>query len=203
MISLRIKKIRVIFRFGFFASITLLILLNESVYAIFGMYACLIHEAGHLIAMKYHRVPVREIMFYSAGVRIEPGIKPEITPFFQNLLILVSGAAANMITAVISLAVFRLTDLNNAWIFYGVNLVIGVFNLLPLRMFDGGRIIGLFVNNFSSVEKAAENEAFRTKIDFLLIILTAIAFFILGNRNISLYLTLCYFAASEFFTDDR
>jgi membrane-associated protease RseP (regulator of RpoE activity) len=78
-----------------------------------------------------------------------------------------------------------------------VNLVIGAFNLLPLKMFDGGRIIGLFINTFGADEKAAENEAFRTKTDFLLIILTAVVFFILGNRNISLYLTLCYFFICE------
>jgi hypothetical protein len=81
------------------------------------MYACLIHEAGHLIAMKLSGVPVREIMFYSAGVRIEPGIKSEITPFFQNLIILISGAAANMITAIMSFLIFRVTTENNAWIF--------------------------------------------------------------------------------------
>ncbi|MDR0991897.1 MAG: hypothetical protein LBL87_03250 [Ruminococcus sp.] len=190
MIELRLGKTIFRLQFGFFAAVAILFLFYEGKTALWGLYACLLHEAGHLLAMRLCGVPVRSVMLYFAGIRIDTKNPREFLPPGREIFILISGAAVNFAVFILCL-LFRGSE--SATLFGAINLVIGLFNLLPLMMFDGGRLITALLNILCTPENAETLLRFRQKADLALIPAAAAVFFILGNRNISLYATLIYF----------
>ncbi|MDR0991747.1 MAG: hypothetical protein LBL87_02465, partial [Ruminococcus sp.] len=192
MIELQFGKTFFRLRFGFFASLALLFLFYEGKTALWSLYACLIHEAGHLFAMYFCGVPVRSVMLYGAGIRIDCKNPRQFLPPFTDFFILSAGPAVNFAVCLYCMLFFENTNLR---LFGAVNLVIGLFNLLPLTQFDGGRIISALTRVLCNAEKAEALDNFRRKSDLFVIPAAAIVFFALGNRNITLYVTLAYFMA--------
>jgi Zn-dependent protease len=190
MIELHLGKTLFRFRFGFFAAVALLFLFYEGKTAIWSLYACILHEAGHLAAIHLCGVPVRSVMLYFAGIRIDTKHPRQFLPPLSEIFILASGVTVNF---AVFLALLPFRENENAALFCAVNLVIGLFNLLPLTGFDGGRLLSAAVRLLCSDDNAERLFSFRKKTDIALIPAAALIFFILGNRNISLYATLIYF----------
>jgi Zn-dependent protease len=190
MIELHLGKTLFRFRFGFFAAVALLFLFYEGKTALWSLYACILHEAGHLAAMYFCGVPVRCVMLYFAGIRIDTKHPQDFFPPAREVFILAAGVAVNF---AVFLLLFPFRENENAALFSAINLVIGLFNLLPLTSFDGGRLITASLNAFCDPENAERLAAFRRNTDIVLIPAAAAVFFILGNRNVSLYATLIYF----------
>jgi Zn-dependent protease len=192
MIEFSVLKTVFRFRFDFFAAVAVLILFYEQKIALWGLCAALIHEAGHLLTMTLCDVPVRSVMFYGAGIRIDTKNRREFLPPLTDIIILAAGAAVNFAVFAYCALFFESVSVS---LFGAVNLVIGLFNLLPLSMFDGGRIISALTRAICSAERAERLDRFRLSIDFFIIPAAAIVFFALGNRNITLFITLAYFMA--------
>jgi Zn-dependent protease len=192
MIEFSVFKTVFRLRFDFFAAVAVLILFYEQKIALWGLCAALIHEAGHLLAMTLCDVPVRCVMFYGAGICIDTKNRREFLPPLTDIIILAAGAAVNFAVFAYFTLLFESVSVH---LFGAVNLVIGLFNLLPLSQFDGGRIISAIIFAVCPQGKAEKLDFFRQKMDFFIIPAVAIIFFILGNRNILLYVTLTYFMA--------
>ena len=69
MIEFKVKSIKICFHFSFFAIIALLLLMENHRYALYGLYACIIHELGHLMMMQTLGVKTDKIVFYGAGIQ--------------------------------------------------------------------------------------------------------------------------------------
>lgn len=128
------KGIRIRMTFGFL-SVWAMILLQSafSETAAAAMAACLLHELGHMAAMKLSGVKIRGLTFYSGGI----GLKSEPLSLLKTgreIFILAAGPLVNLFLGAISGAL-------GFGIFAGVNLSLMLFNLLPLSMLDGGRIM--------------------------------------------------------------
>jgi Zn-dependent protease len=200
MIELKLKTMVLRLRFDFFAAVAVLFLFYDEKIALWGLYAAIIHEAGHLIAMFFCDIPVKSVTLYGAGISIDTKHSRDFLPCATELFILFAGAAVNFAVCAYCAVFFENAAVK---LFGAINLVIGLFNLLPLSSFDGGRIISALIRAICSIERAESLEHFRQNLELFIIPAAAVAFFILGNRNITLYMTLAYFMAVTFTYKNR
>lgn len=114
---------------GFWAGLTLAVVVFGSV---------LLHELGHAIVARKLRVPIAGIELHFFGGVAKMAGSPRSPR--DEILIAVAGPAVSFALAGIGAMVSWLTPLPGAPLLAGVNLVLGVFNLIPALPMDGGRI---------------------------------------------------------------
>lgn len=90
--------------------------------------ACTLHELGHITMLHCIKHCNFAVHFSLCGAMIEP----DRLGYRQLLLTTVSGPAANMLGLL-----FRPLSP----VFANYNLILGLYNLLPLRILDGGTIL--------------------------------------------------------------
>ena len=96
------------------------------------------HETGHLLALRLARAKVERVRLTAFGAEIQADTR--YLPYPQEILCTLAGPAVNLILAVL-LARLAGNDLAA-----GVNLTLGLFNLLPIPALDGGRVLYLLVS---------------------------------------------------------
>lgn len=196
MLELNFRRVTAAFDFSFFAAVALLTLLGGN-YVLLGLAACLWHETGHLIAMRLCKIPVKRVVFYGAGIKIVPDKLINFTGFWASFLALISGSAANFTAS----AVLWSTPNADLKLFAAINLVIGLFNLLPLRHLDGGKLLLLLIRRLCTFSTACLMERFLGWLNVFLIMAVLIIFAFTGKGNFTLYATLCYLLVSSICAD--
>lgn len=193
MLSFKLGKLRISMCFSFFAIITLLLLLDGTNYAMLGLIACIVHELGHIFVMCLCSISPKKIIFYGAGIKIVPNYD-KITSVTQDFFVLIAGSLTNLI---IFSVLYPLSqgDFQIA-LFATINLVIGIFNLIPFKYFDGGRIIDLFINVFCEKNALVLRKIIRI-ISIIILIIFGVVFGITQKGNLSLYLSIGYIIFSE------
>lgn len=194
MIGFKIGHIQICFHFTFFAIIALLMLLEDTRYTIYGLYACILHELGHLFVMQLLGVKTSRILFYAAGIKIN-FLHQSILPFWKDLLILSGGCFINFFT--FGLFMFLSKTNEELLVFAVINLIIGIFNLLPVRGFDGEKISDLLIEQHLPIEKIVLAKRVMHIVCIGVIFILLFFFWFNHNRNISLYFTLLYFLFSS------
>lgn len=124
------------------------------------MFSAALHELGHLIAAKLLKIEISEINFGFSGVRIVT--EERLTSYKKELLLAMSGPLANILvfSAILVSSIIRKSgaegmfaefngilsggamSLEGAASFLAISsLVQAIMNLLPVKTFDGGRIL--------------------------------------------------------------
>lgn len=93
--------------------------------------AAFIHEASHLLIMSVLSAKPREILLVPGGINI---VQSCCDNNFYNILILISGPLSNFILFL----TFRGS-------FSSINLLLCIYNLMPLEGLDGGRILKIIL----------------------------------------------------------
>lgn len=93
-----------------------------------------LHECGHIIAMRCFRITLKSVKLRLFDIVIDADSNKEFTP---DLVVTLSGPAMNLILALIFYYVYKPLSY--------VNLFIGLFNLLPIDTFDGGHALSLLL----------------------------------------------------------
>jgi Zn-dependent protease len=104
--------------------------------ALFG--SVLLHELGHSLMAATYGVSTRHITLYPFGGIA--AIESEPNPGLEEFFIALAGPAVNFILAGL-LAPAMLINLQVFSILVGLNLAMGIFNLIPAFPMDGGRIL--------------------------------------------------------------
>lgn len=189
MIELRVRDTLLRLDFTFLAVLLLFLVLDQSGFALMGLYACLIHELGHLLAMLFVGCSPDRILFYGAGVKITSYQEYKL-PFAAQLTVLSFGSLTNLI----AFAVLYICGSGNlpTQMFGVIHLLIGLFNLLPLPIFDGGRILALVLGRILS-EQAARRLSRIVGIVLLTLLLgLSIVLFLGGHINFTAVATIGY-----------
>ena len=100
--------------------------------------AAMLHELGHLAALRLVGAAVEGIAFTSFGAEIRADTR--YLPYGKDILCTLAGPAVNLAAALI----FARTAGDH--LLAGANFVQGAFNLLPLTGLDGARALHLFLS---------------------------------------------------------
>lgn len=173
---------------GFWCILALFIYLQGLKTTFFLIASCLIHEFGHIVMMYLLGLKISSITISHKGFKIVCQGLPYLSNLKQ-ILVFLCGPLVNLIlyyiTQKIALIGFHSYDL---FTLSAINFFLMCFNLLPMKLLDGGQILSLIL---SSIIKNVKTHFFImnfislfTKISLL--ILGAI--FLIKNHNFSLIL---------------
>lgn len=174
------------------------------IYAILMLFA-LIHELGHLITGLVLGLKIEEISLIPVGFSIK--FKTEIKDYNQKIkkanlvslkkmIIAIAGPVTNLIIIGIVAIYYKLTQMTTILkipidlIIYS-NILIFIFNLLPIYPLDGGRMLKELVHIFVGLYKSytVTNNIANTVI-IILTIISSIA--ILIYKNIAILIIITY-----------
>jgi stage IV sporulation protein FB len=153
------------------------------------MLAAALHEGGHFAALRAFGAPVRSfgVDIFGADIRLEPW---ERLTYGQEIAAAAAGPAAN-------LAIALLSSWAGAYFFAGVNLALGLFNLLPLRPLDGGRIAYLSLSALCDPVMADRAAHVCTAVCGAALISAIAAYYVLGGRGIAALIPLAWLLCTE------
>lgn len=171
--------------FGFPAVLALLFLQNNQMFLKQWLKVCFVHELGHGLAMCLTGAGIREIRLYAAGIQLKTNNC--LFTVGQTLWIYVSGPLMNLLFAYLLREIQPLDAV--------LHLGMGLFNLLPYQMLDGGTALQCI---FGMRQQVLE---FRRI--FCIILSMILLSLLYWNRieNPTLYMMLIYLAFSEILVD--
>ena len=104
--------------------------------------AALLHELGHYAMLKHQGAQVEAIRISPFGAQMRLRPYPQLS-YGQEMLAVLAGPGVNLILAFVLAAAGKLWPLG--YLFSGAQLVLGLFNLLPILPLDGGAFLWLLV----------------------------------------------------------
>lgn len=140
------------------------------------------HEVVHYLVARHYKFSGFDIEFIAVGATIRLKDIDEAFPK-EDLVISVSGPAANLILSIFFYYIYRNFSSNLWYMLFSVNLVIGLFNLIPAFPLDGGRILRSILNLKITYKKA--NRIMMIVSIFIGIILMFFYMFLFLNGNSS------------------
>lgn len=180
------EKIQVTINIEIFLFIILFILTKQiDLYIIF-IFLTLVHELSHMIAGIILGLKPKKFMVMPFGFKIifdETNDKKKMEA--KKIIIAITGPAVNLILMVISAILHLHTNIIYA------NLVITLFNLIPIYPLDGGRILKAIL---SSKKESSKVYDIVNKISNITVIALTVAtsIIILYIRNIAIVFALAY-----------
>lgn len=166
------------------------------IYSLLMIFA-LIHEFGHILAGLFLGMKIKKIEIMALGVRVsfqknlEEYYKEEINKKIEKnkLIIAVSGPITNIFTAILFI-IFPI-EIKQVDILVYMNVLIALFNLLPIYPLDGGRILKSLLKFKFNTEQTLNYINHISNIT--IIILTAISsVLILYLKNIAFVFIIIY-----------
>lgn len=133
---LKFSKLEVTWGFGALLALALMAGAGEVLPLV--VLSALCHELGHLTALRLAGVGVEAFRLTAFGAEIRADTR--YLPYGREILCTLAGPAVNLALALI------LARVAGDYLLAGANLILGVFNLLPMPTLDGGRILFLLVS---------------------------------------------------------
>lgn len=162
------------------------------------MFFCIIHELAHLFAGLFMGLFPNKIEIMPFGFSISFKLKPKDYNLkiknasvleIKKIIIAIAGPAINIMLA------FVLYYVNvpfvDKWIVIYSNILIGLFNLIPIYPLDGARIIDGILYILLGRKKSIDYTNFITNITFIVFTMLC-SIGILYIKNISLFLINIY-----------
>ena len=187
--TFKILNTKIHISFIFAALICFMLATDRTGYLIPCMIAIILHELGHLFAMWLFECTPREIKLIPTSIEIIRGFSVKS---YGETIISLMGPIVNLFLSLIFYINYLLYEKNSFIVFSLLNLIIGLFNLLPVKGLDGGTILFNIAAQKRNLETAARLLSIITLI-FGFIILT-FAFFLLfnGSFNPSIFIIAIY-----------
>lgn len=143
------------------------------------------HEMVHYLFARYYKFSGFDIEFIAIGTVIKLKNLDEALPR-EDLIISVSGPAANLIFSAVFYFVYKNFQSNISYMLFSINLAIGLFNLIPAFPLDGGRILRSVLNLKVTYKKANRIMIIISLIVGMLFMLMYILLFLNGYSNFSI-----------------
>lgn len=184
LFKVRFKNTNIVITFSFLAVLTLCILLYSEKIIIISLLSSLLHECGHIAAIRGFNAGIKEIRLYGGGMKITRDIS--YLSFSKELIITFGGILVNFCLCIISYCFFKTA--------FAVNLAILIFNLLPIGCLDGARALMLTEEKYPCIKPLSVTV--KTIFCVLLLFLCLYSFLKL-NVSISVLVTAMFLAVGE------
>lgn len=127
---------------GFCLLLALLLFLDDENLVPWALFACFLHELGHWGAIRFLGGRVAALRLSIVGAEILPE-RSRMFSYREEVFIAGAGPGISILMAILGALAARveLFGTERMFLFAGLNLAAGVFNLLPLGPLDGGRIL--------------------------------------------------------------
>lgn len=175
--------------FLFVAVISLMLATDKTGLALPTLFAVSLHETGHLLAMWIIGTPPKSIRLIPASVQITRSISSR---YKNDIIVALSGPLVNFalfLTLYINYLIFD----NEGILYYSlINLIVGLFNLLPVTGLDGGTVL------FSLIAKKRDINRAMLTLKIISLCLGAVCLFLAitltlrGKLNVSVYIISVY-----------
>ncbi len=153
------------------------------------LFAVLIHEAGHLFAMCVADCQPRAIRLIPTSVQIVRGFSPKRG---GEVGITLCGPLAN-VSVFLSLFInYKLFGSEQSLKFALLNLVIALFNLLPVSGLDGGTLLETVIARFTDIYRAESIVRIITAVFAFCAFLLGVYLWVSGTVNISVFIVAMY-----------
>ena len=175
--------------FLFCATLCFMIAIDRTGLIIPTLFAVFIHESGHLLAMWAADCQPKAVRLIPTSVQIIRGFS---TKKYGEAAIAFCGPAANLVLFGVLYANYNIFGSEISLNFAILNLVIAVFNLLPVSGLDGGTILTLFIARFTNVYKAESTVRIITVVFAVVAFLLGVYLASIGTVNISVFIVAIY-----------
>lgn len=159
------------------------IVLDRSGVSFLTVAAAALHELGHLTAARLLKIRPHEMRLDVLGARLE--ITGRVLSYGEEWLLAAAGPIASLIGAALGALLWRVTPY--AEIFSCASLVLGLLNLLPIRTFDGGRMLECFCVSALGVRGAQRIMTGSSFLFLLLLWIVAVYFLLRAADGLSMF----------------
>lgn len=119
-----------------------LLLTDRSMLCAAVILAAAVHECGHLLAARWLKIPLHAMRLDLLGARLE--LSGGLLSFSEEWLLCAAGPLFSLLLSVVVSPLWRFFEL--AVLVSCASLLLGLLNLLPIRTFDGGRMLDAFLS---------------------------------------------------------
>lgn len=175
--------------FSFFA----LCISNNPVFSLLVLLCALLHEASHIIAIVLCGGKITDFYFHPFGAEIKYSSS---LSYKKDFIIALCGPLANLLTFAGSLPFLNINTNTYFMFFAFCSLFLALLNLLPLRSFDGGRMLGILYMSILPYEKALKLSKISELISLILLCVFCIFTIIFCGYNLSLIFICAYIFVS-------
>lgn len=172
--------------------ITIFYISNQiNIYAIL-MFFALLHEFGHMIAgMLLHlKIDCIEIMPFGFSIRFREKDNVDLTIRKRNVRKIIVALAGPITNLIIVFIIMMNKYVNNVELIYA-NILIAVFNLLPIYPLDGGKIIEALLDIKFGLEKKNTYLNIITKLTMIILTLIS-SILVFYYENIAIFFGIIY-----------
>ena len=193
--SLAGVKIRIGFLFSWVVAVLLCFDRTNAIRP--AVFFSLLHEAGHLSAIILTGQRPKQICFGLFGMSIVRG-NDLSESYIEEMITALAGPAVNIILALVFALAHCFFDNGTVNKAFAVNLIIGLFNLMPVFSLDGGRALESFLKY--KYDSFTSERILKTVSFFTLLLLDGLGIYVFVKSGynftlliISLYLTVLLF----------
>lgn len=169
----------------FAALVTIMLATDKTGFILPTFFAVFMHECGHLFMMWLLGCAPKEIRLIPASVQITNSFSGG---YKNDVLIALAGPCVNFLLFATLYYNFLCFKNEFTGCFALINLVLGVFNILPVKGLDGGTVLLSLLSKFCDINKAT----FLVKVFSLVIagviLTTAVLLTVKGKINPSLFI---------------
>ena len=131
----------------------LVLLSPRPAHTLLALSAAALHELGHLLAALRLDIPISSLSFELLGARIN--VSGRLYSYKDEILLCLAGPAANAVCGILSFISIAFFGEHELLAFFAVaSFSLCILNLLPIRSFDGGRILSCALCRFAAPGRA-------------------------------------------------
>ncbi len=149
--KIRLGNLNIFISIPLCCAMTAVIILDTSQTVVLGCLSAVLHELGHLMFMKKYDSFPKSIKISLFDVAIIDDNRKNL-PLKQELLIILGGVMMNFIFGALFLVLFLYFNYDFLLITAGANILLLVYNLLPVDTLDGGQALYLLLSSRLSEE---------------------------------------------------
>ena len=173
-------------KIGFFAVLLFISLaISRGYHTLIPLLAVIIHEGGHIIAAVALGKGFSGLELGIFGARLN--LSERLLSYGEEFAICIAGPAANILSVLFILGAYMKSESESLLYFILSSLFLAFINLLPIKTFDGGRMLFCIIARISDEQKA----------DFFLKVFSFISLFFIWS--LSLYLLLRHTSSLSLF----